>query len=461
MKLTLQEEELQRYKNNMQAHDASGMREAAEIAGSEATYHGTPVKLLYFPKAFTEEGYILVKDAGEMMWRILVKVIDEYLGNPAYRALFGFSKELEEWICRRPPYSVLLPVCRLDMFLNEETGDFRWCEFNADGSSAMNENRVMSQLYAKTLMWKELDAHYIQKPFELFDSFVSMFLGLWRESGRGEALPNVAIVDFLEKGVSAAEFERFREAFERAGCSAEVAEIRNMRFDGRHLYTESGMPVDAIYRRAVTSDILAHKEEIPDFLQAVRSGSTLLAGDFCTQVVHDKVLFRILHMEETKKILTPAENTFVAAHVPYTALLSEETARREDVLKRQKRWIIKPQDSYGAQGIFYSGAYTEDGWKDIVRSHAGGGYILQEYVEPYRTLNADYSDTDFTKEPAAGWQQGAQDPAYPHLHSFANMTGLYLYGGHLSGIYSRLSPGNIISVSGDEHEMASVVAYSK
>ena len=37
------------------------------------------------------------------------------------------------------------------------------------------------------------------------------------------------------------------------------------------------------------------------------------------------------------------------------------------------------------------------------------------------------------------------------------MTGIYLYGGRLAGIYSRLSPVNIISVEGDEHEMVSVL----
>ena len=64
-------------------------------------------------------------------------VIEEYLDNPDYRAMFGFPAELEEMILRRPAYRTLLPVCRLDIFLNEETGDFRFCEFNADGSSAM------------------------------------------------------------------------------------------------------------------------------------------------------------------------------------------------------------------------------------------------------------------------------------------------------------------------------------
>ena len=86
------------------------------------------------------------------------------------------------------------------------------------------------------------------------------------------------------------------------------------------------------------------------------------------------------------------------------------------------------------------------------------GYVIQEYVSPYRTLNADYTDTDYTDNP---WQEQAEGQKSPRVHSFANMTGMYLYAGHLAGIYSRLSPLNIISVEGDEHEMVSMIARRK
>ena len=41
------------------------------------------------------------------------------------------------------------------------------------------------------------------------------------------------------------------------------------------------------------------------------------------------------------------------------------------------------------------------------------------------------------------------------------MTGVYLYGGRLAGIYSRASVTPIISVEGDEHEMTSVVLIER
>ena len=60
-------------------------------------------------------------------------------------------------------------------------------------------------------------------------------------------------------------------------------------------------------------------------------------------------------------------------------------------------------------------------------------------MTPYRTDNIYF---------------GARDPRW---QSFSNMTGVYLYGGRVAGIYSRASVTPIISVEGDEHEMTTIV----
>ncbi len=441
MKMTIDAEPRELVLRDFDAHTASGRAQIEEMRRGTATYKGVPIKFGYLPKYFSREGFAKLKSDLEQAWRILVRVIEEYLDEPDYRALFGFPPELEEMILRRPAYSTLLPVCRLDIFLNEETGEFKFCEFNADGSSAMNENAELYRTYRNTLLYREMDKLYEQEMFELFDSWVETFLRIYAEGQNTEShkLPAVAIVDFLEKGSSAAEFTAFREAFERAGCRAYVAEIRDMRYENGRLLTGEGHTVDAVYRRAVTSDILAHREEVMPFLQAVRDRSVCLIGDFCTQVVHDKVLFRILHDPRTSAFLSEEDKAFISDHVPFTAMLTRETADREDVRKDKDRWIIKPRDSYGAHGIYPGRLCSEEEWNAQLDLRADTDYILQEFVTPCRTDNIYFG----VENP--GWQ------------SFSNMTGVYLYGGHVAGIYSRASVTPIISVEGDEHEMTTIV----
>lgn len=453
MKMTVTQEPRQLVEREFAAHAASGREQVGEMRRGTATYKGVPIKFGYLPKYFSEEGFRKLKEELEHGWRILERVIEEYLVNPDYRALFGFPEELEEMILRRPAYTTLLPVCRLDIFLNEETGEFRFCEFNADGSSAMNENAELCRTYRNTLLYSEMDRKYEQVMFELFDSWVETFLEIWRDaqqadgwpgslSGRGP-LPAVAIVDFLEKGSSSAEFEAFREAFQRAGCPAYVAEIRTLRYEGGNLLTEDGHVIDAVYRRAVTSDIMANMETVQPFLAAVRDRNVCLIGDFCTQVVHDKVLFRILHDPRTAAFLREEDNAYIAAHVPYTAILTREEADRPQVRWDRDRWILKPRDSYGAHGIYPGRLMSLEEWQAQLDARADTDYILQEFVTPYRTENIFF---------------GEEEPAWK---SFSNMTGVYLYGGRLAGIYSRASVTPIISVEGDEHEMTSVVLIER
>ena len=506
MRMTIQQEPRDLVLGDFEAHAASGRAQVEEMRQGTATYKGVPIKFGYLPKYFSEEGFARLKGDLEHAWRILVRVIDRYLADPVYRGMFGFAPDLEEMILRRPAYSTLLPVCRLDIFLNEETGDFKFCEFNADGSSAMNENAELCRTYRNTLLYREMNARYDQQMFELFDSWVETFLGIYAQAlekaqpedtqaentqskgllpegqarlqsqprtalsaesddmapGRPHAidpeaareaagrlrregkLPFVAIVDFLEKGSSAAEFTAFREAFERAGCRACVAEIRKLRYEDGRLLTEDGHPVDAVYRRAVTSDILAHRDEVRAFLRAVEDRRVCLIGDFCTQVVHDKVLFRILHDPYTAAFLPAEDNAFIAAHVPYTAMLTAETAGRREVRENRERWIIKPRDSYGAHGIYPGRLCSDEEWRAQLDARADTDYILQEFVTPFRTENIYFgSGPDGKREPV--WE------------SFSNMTGVYLYGGQVAGLYSRASVTPIISVEGDEHEMTSVV----
>ena len=462
MKMTVDAEPRELVLRDFEAHAASGRAQIEEMRQGTATYKGVPIKFGYLPKYFSEEGFAKLKSDLEQAWRILVRVIEEYLDKADYRELFGFSPELEEMILHRPAYSTLLPVCRLDIFLNEETGDFKFCEFNADGSSAMNENAELYRTYRNTLLCRQMDERYEQHMFELFDSWVETFLRIYaegQEPGRQEAdkaaLPAAAVVDFLEKGSSAAEFTAFRQAFERAGCRAYVAEIRDMRFEDGRLLTGEGHPVDAVYRRAVTSDILAHREEVRPFLEAVCGRKVCLIGDFCTQVVHDKVLFRILHDARTAAFLSAEDRAFIEAHVPFTAMLTREIAERADVRKNREKWIIKPRDSYGAHGIYPGRLCTEEEWLKQLDAHADTDYILQEFVTPYRTENIYFGPAS-AKTPAAG-QENLGEDSLPQWQSFSNMTGVYLYGGRVAGIYSRASVTPIISVEGDEHEMTSIV----
>lgn len=438
-----------KYKKLVEGKESLHRESAAAIRNyllsSTAKYHNRVVKTLYLPKLFTEKEIQLFARAIGTLYGIFDKVIAEYERNEAYRQLFGFPRELEELILRNPGYSCNIPISRIDIFYDEETDDFKFCEFNTDGTSAMNEDRELNTAFELSKAYREFQKSYPLHKFELFDTWVEEAIRLYREyAGDDRALPSVAIVDFMEHATTN-EFLIFRDRFEEKGCRACLCDIRKLRWDGKHCLAEDGTVIDLIYRRAVTSDILAHLGDVEDFLSAVKAGAVCLLGDFRTQIVHNKILFKLLHKPETLQLLSHEEQLFIRAHVPVTVSLDELDKPAYAWIKNNTRshkdgWIIKPEDSYGSQGV-HAGVElkSQDEWNQLLQKMQGQHYILQQFNNPYRLDNIDLLSED------AKWIDTS------------NLTGLFVYGGKFSGIYSRISFDQMISTQYNEMSLPTVV----
>ncbi len=443
-------------RGNEEEHLASGKKIKDYLLSSTAKYHERVVRTLYLPKLFTENEVKSFEGLIETLYGIFGKVIAEYERNSEYRALFGFDERLEKLILRPKKYDCDVPIARIDIFHNDETGEFKFCEFNTDGTSAMNEDRELNIAFRLSEAWQEFEKKYHTESFELFDTWVDEVVRLYKQSNdfaEGK-LPNVAIVDFLESG-TVNEFEIFRQRFEKKGIHAVISDIREIDWDGENCITADGTKIDVIYRRAVTSDIMAHYDEVQGFIAAAVAGKVCLMGDFRTQIVHNKLLFKVLHLDETMKLLTKEEQMFTRAHVPMTISLSgikcsddmsltesERLRRKElfdDVMNNKNKWIIKPEDSYGSKGVLAGEECSDEVWRETVLENMNEGYILQEFVEPYRLRNIDLQ-AESTK-----WI------------TTSNLTGLFVYGGKFKGCYSRVSFDKMISTQYNEMSLPTMV----
>ncbi len=439
MKMKILEEQYKKaIEDDFEQNRISANQVLRYIEGSTAKYKGDAIYSLYMPKLFPASVVEYLKENAEIMYGILTKVTDRYLTDAAYRKLFSFDSVLEDLILHCPRYENKIPIARLDIFLNEEDLSFKFCEFNTDGTSAMNEDRELNIAVKRAKVFRDFEQKYTLGSFELFDSWVQQFEQIYRTEPNHLETPHVAIVDFLEKGCSTEEFEEFRSAFERAGFSAEIAEIRNLKNTKEGLFSEKGNKIDVIYRRAVTSDILEHMSEVQDFLSAVKDEKVCLIGDFCTQIAHDKILFYILHQQDTHSFLTQQEIQYIDMHIPYTVKLDDDQIEKNEVIEHRERWLIKPRNSYGARGIFAGIHYSLEEWKKAVSDHKNNDYILQEFVLPYQSWNIDFHKDK------------------PEFLKYSNLTGMYMYNGKMSGLYSRQSEHEIISNYYDENDIASV-----
>ena len=430
------------YKEYILSHEeeckASGAAIKEYLDHSTAAYNGLVVHTLHIPKIFTKKEIEYFRWIVKTTYGIVTKVIREYIDNPRYRAYYPFSKELEELILVPNLYDSLLPVARFDIFFNEEDWSFKFCEINTDGTSAMNEDYVLNQALEHNDVHQEMLKKYSFDTFELYDSLVESFMKLYDTYEKKVEHPYVVITDFMDH-CCVNEFKEFARRFQKAGYETEICNIRDMTYRDGVLYSAAGHPIDLIYRRAVTCDIMAHYDEVQPFIQAVKDQNVCVMGSICTQIPHNKWLFKMLHDQATLQFLTDEEQRFVKDHIPYTNLMDSRFCKMEDILDDKERWIIKPLDSYASRGVFAGIDYNDADWEDIVHRHWNKNYIYQEYYHPYRTDNICFRD------------------AHPEFHPYTNMSGLYVYNGEFAGIYSRLSTGGIISSQYNERAVATLV----
>lgn len=430
--------------SNLSENIESAKKQQEYIKKYTARYHGYYVHTLYMPKIFTEEMADFIFKSARIMYNILEKVILEYRENAEYRALFGFEKRLEKLILRPRHYNCLLPITRIDIFFNEDDFSFKFCEFNADGSSAMNEDKELNQAIQLTNAYNGFIKKYDVRTFELFNSWVQAFKAIYKTYDRAVKNPYIAIVDFFNGDVSR-EFTAFKQAFEQNGLECEICEITELKYENGKLISPSGKQINAIYRRAVTCDIMRNYNKVLPFIRAAENNDVCLIGDFQTQIIHNKIVFKILHDDMTAAFLTDEENKFISEHIPYTASLTAEQIQKYDVLNTKDRWVIKPEDSYASKGV-YAGVegMTDAEWQKEVTENIDNHYLLQEYCEPYASLNID-----ITHDENASYKK------------YSNITGIYVYGGNPTGLYSRIAKNSIISTQYSEMSLPTIIVKEK
>lgn len=396
------------------------------VANSTAIYKGKPVDFLYGAKWFSKAEIEDINEKTTMMYGILQKIIRHYKNDADYRKLFPFNETLEQLILKEHGYNNELPIARIDFFYDEIKNSMKWCEFNADGTSAMNEDRELVTGLSTSSLFKEFVDGRSYYSFELFESWIDKMLEIYDDFSSGKQAKTIAIVDFLEKG-SPTEFEIFRQKIEARGVKCVIADIRDLRFADDQLKVDD-QGIDIVYRRAVTSDIMDYYNDIPDFIEMVHSEKVCLIGPMSTQIIHHKLIFNIMRLPVSLSLLTDEEKKFVYDTVPETYKVDELSKQEMSAIIHDKdKWIVKPYDRYGSKGVVAGVDVSDEEWEKTMLSIIEQGYIVQAFCEPYKHEYPLMKENKF------------------EYHSFRNITGAFMYAGEFKGILSRVGPNGVIS----------------
>ena len=432
-------------------------RERADsyLAGTHALYHGQPTPWALTPKVFDAATIELLRDGAETMGAIMDKVTRAFRSDDAIREQFELDPGFERLCCLDTGYEQQIPLARVDVFLNEETGDYQFCELNTDGSAGMVTTDEVTRAVRLTPSFRAFEArHPGLKSFDICNAWADALLETYRgwygpgfpdtnpgeDYTYGDETMSLAIVDYKES-IDEEDVAHFVALFRDRGVHARYADVRDLRIEevrpGRLRLVDDDGPIACVWRRAVTGEFWEKACEGRDALiRAQEQNIACVIGGFRTWPCATKTVFAVLWSDAAANVLTPEELKFVHDHVPYTKKLEPDTdlARFAD----KDSWIVKPSGGYNSVGVLAGLDATQDEWEAALAETARSGGVIQSYAPQYRTpvLRGTLVDGEHRGKPADADELGFADAA--------NMEGLFLFNGRFGGVYTRCGFSNTI-----------------
>lgn len=405
---------------------------------TNALLKGKPMPWSFVPKVFSRRDLGYLSWIAQTTYRIMDKLTRAYLSDAEVRSKFGFSSELERLTLSPVGYACTIPIARVDIFLNEETGAFHFCELNTDGSAGMLATMEVTRANAATVAGSRFMERHRTGMFDIYSACAGTVLSCYREAGGSSASPVIAAVDYRES-VNWQEMLEYRRVFSELGAELRFIDLRDLDYSGGVLSGPDG-PVDAVWRRIVLSELDEKPcQGVEAFKRCAAEGKVPMIGGFKTWPCATKTVFAVLHDPVMERHLDAEEIAFVKEHVPATYMLDcdSDLSRFRD----RSLWIAKPRDGYNGAGVRAGSECTAGEWDVVLREMASTGGTVQTYVPQYETPNVD------------GRSASAAVPLAPH----SNMEGLYLFGGRFGGVFTRCGTSAVIGAETGRLNMGCLV----
>jgi hypothetical protein len=400
------------------------------------SFGGNPLSASLRPSLVSEARWEQARSAAEAVRGALDALEQALVAEPELRRELELSPE-EEALAAAPAggrYSS--PSARLDSFFSDEV---RYVEYNAESPAGIAYGDVLSEVVAGLPVMRRFAESWHVRSMPVRDSQLGCMLRAFAEWGGGGA-PSVAIVDW--PGVpTISEFQMFRDYFLAAGISCCICEPGTLLYDGTRLHACDGTPVNLVYRRVLTSELLAEGGLDQPLCRAYLDGAAVVVNSFRSKLLHKKMSLALLSDDRFASLFSEPQQLAIARHVPWTRRMADGPSTRageavpdlvEHVLAGRQGLVLKPNDEYGGTGVVLGWTVGDDEWERAVGKALDDCYVVQEAVPVPRELFPI-----------------ARDGSVELLEMAVDMDP-YLFDGEVGGVMTRLSSSELLNVTAGE-----------
>jgi uncharacterized circularly permuted ATP-grasp superfamily protein len=408
--------------------DVAAESAAALTEGQRArrlVFGDRPLCVALRPNLISRPQYDAITAASQTLYAAFGKLERALLGDDDLRRELDLDPQEADLALADPGFRASSPSARLDGFVGDD-GVIRFVEYNAESPAGMAYNDELSAVFATLPVMKAFRKRHKLGAFPVR----AKQLGVLRRARRprGE-LKTIAIVDW--PGLpTLTEFEMFARYFEEQGLRAIICAPQDLSYARRALRA-NGTRVDVVYRRVLTSELLAKPEVARPLVQAYLDGAVTVVNSFRAKLLHKKMSLALLSDERYAKLYTPEQRKAIDTHIPWTRKMREghttyrgRTVDLVDLVTRQRdRFVLKPNDEYGGKGVVLGWTVEQHEWEQTILAGLTASYVVQEKVPvpryPFPVLldRVHYLDLSIDHNPYVFW--GAVSGCLTRLSSSA------------------------------------------
>lgn len=359
-----------------------------------------PLCTVLRPHLLTQAQWGYVVAECELLLSAFNKIYTAMMADASLRQQVALTPEEEYLITLETGYATPVPTARLDSFFSHD-GTLHFVEYNAESPAAMAYEDVLAEVFLETPLLRKFQERYPVQPLWARQHAVDAILEIyyaWR--GNRGALPTIAIVDW--HGVPTAnEFILFQEYFARQGMRAVIVSPDELEYRHGALIAHAaggGLAVDFVYKRVLSTELLERYGLNHPIIHALADGKICMMNPFRCKLLHKKASFAVVGDERHQHFFTPAEQTALAAHIPWTRMIEERKTvfhgQTVDLLpfaaENKDRLVIKPNDEYGGKGVVIGWETDAATWAAALQAGVQENAVVQERVkiayEDYPTL---------------------------------------------------------------------------
>ncbi|MBI2324052.1 MAG: circularly permuted type 2 ATP-grasp protein [Chloroflexi bacterium] len=384
---------------------AAGQRERRLVFGER------PLCVSLRPNLVSKGTWESVRRGTETLYGALSRLERTLLQEEDLRRELDLDPEEERLALADPGFDASSPSARFDGFIGD--GVIRFVEYNAESPAGMAYNDELVAVFESLPVMAAFRRRWRIRTLPARRHQLAVMLRAYGK--RVPARPCIAIVDW--RGLpTLTEFEMFQRYFEEQGLACVICAPEDLELRRDRLYAR-GERVHLVYRRVLTSELLARRDVAKPLVDAYLKGAVIVVNSFRAKILHKKMSLALLSDDRYARLYTPVQRVAIARHIPWTRKVREGHTTyggrvvdlTEFVLKERARLVLKPNDEYGGKGVVLGWTVDAREWEQAFLAALTSSYVVQERVEiprePFPVLleNMHFLDLGADLDPYLFW----------------------------------------------------------